>query len=380
MTKATLALLLALSLTTLANARADQAATAAEASPPAAAVPPETAPDVPEQLPSRDEAAKFMKAEKTKPSANVRRVAITSCNVLFGMVTGADAQTQRGFGDSSQRMESRVKVSYELRGVEPAALQALTEQVCTDAASTLTAAGYDVVAAADVAAQPEFIKLHAGGKPAPYAYERGGTAYQTYAPAGQQIVDMTYLGRADTVFAGFKAMSTDGPMFIEARLAKAVDASPVHISVLIDFASAQGNTAKGFFGRMAGSDTAKVDAKLVMSAAGFMTMVPADRIDCSTGFCQGANDASLVARVTNKEALIGNASAVKDIFDAQTKLQKADELGGKLISGLAALAGTSTTMTDIQRNGVNVDPTAYASEARRLAREFTGMAAVMIKP
>lgn len=376
--KTTPALLLALSLTTAARVCADDPAPADGEAPVAA--PAESASIAPELLPSRDEAAKFMKAEKTRPSANVRRVAITSCNVLFGMKTGADAQTQRGFGDSSQRMESRVKVSYELRGIEPSSLQSLTEQVCSDVAGTLAAAGYEVVPAADVAAQPEFLKLHAGGKPAPYAYARGGTDYLTYAPAGQQIVDNTYLGRTDTVFAGFKAMSTDGPMFIEARLAKALDASPVHVSVLIDFASAEGNTAKGFFGRLAGSDTAKVDAKLMMSAAGFMTMIPADRIDCRSGFCQGANDASLVARVTNKEALIGNASAVKEIFDAQTKLQKADELGGKLISGLAALAGTSTTMTDIQRNGVNVDPAAYASEARRLARQFTGMAAVMIRP
>ena len=372
------ALLLALSLTIPAAICADEPVPAASESA-AATAPPEAAAVAPELLPTREEAGKYMKAEKTKPSANVRRVAITSCNVLFGMVTGADAQTQRGFGDSSQRMESRVKVSYELRGLDPPALQALTEAVCTDISATLTAAGYTVLPAAEIAAHPEFTKLHAAGKPTPYAYERGGTAYQTYAPAGQQIVDNTYLGRADSVFAGFKAMSTDGPMFIEARLAKALDASPVHVSVLIDFASAQGNTAKGFFGRMAGNDSATVDAKLVMSAAGFMTMIPADRIDCSSGFCQGANDANLVARITNKEALIGNASAVKDIFDAQTQLQKADELGGKLISGLAALSGINTTMTDIQRNGVNVDPDAYASEARRLARQFTGMAAVMIR-
>ena len=214
----------------------------------------------------------------------------------------------------------------------------------------------------------------------PYAYERGGSQYMTYAPAGQQVVDSTYLARTDSILSGFKAMSTDGPMFIEARLAKALDASPVHVSVLIDFASAQGNSAKGFWGRLGGNETAKVESKLTMSAAGFMTMIPADRIDCSSGFCQGANDARLVARVTSRETLIGNASAVKEIFDAQTKLQKADELGGKLISGFAALAGQSSTMTDIERNGVVVDPERYSAEARRLARRFTGMAAVMIRP
>lgn len=360
------ALLLALSLGTTLSAVAD-AAPAAET--PAA-----------EAMPTREDAKAFMKAEKTGPSASVKRVAVTSCNVLFSMKTGANAQTQRGFGDSSQRMESSVSVTYELRGIEPSALQSLTEQICGDVAGTLAAAGYEVVPAADVAAQPEYVKLHASGKPAPYAYERGGTDYQTFAPAGQQIVDNTYLGRTDSMLAGFKSMSTDGPMFIEARLAKALDASPVHVSVLIDFASARGNSVKGFFGRMAGSDTAKVEAKLVMSAAGFMTMIPANRIDCSSGFCQGANDASLVARVTNKEALIGNASAVKEIFDAQSKSEKAGELAANVFSGLAALSGYSASTTDIQRNGVSVDPEAYASEARRLARQFTRMAAVMIKP
>lgn len=361
------ALLLALSLSTTLPVMADDAPAAPDAA-------------TPEALPSRDEAKAYLKAEKTGPAENVKRVAITSCNVLFGTETGASAETQRGFGDSAQRLESRVQVSYQLRGMEPAALQALTESICADVGSTLTAAGYTVLPAAEVAAQPEFAKLHASGKPAPYAYERGGSQYQTYAPAGQQIVDSTYLGRTDSVLAGFKAMSTDGPMFIEARLAKSLDASPVHVSVLVDFASARGNSVKGFFGRMAGSDSARVEAKLAMSAAGFMTMIPADRIDCSSGFCQGANDARLVARVTSKEALIGGPAAVVEIVDAQTRGEKADELAGKLISGFAALAGTSTTMTDIERHGVVVDPALYAEEARRLARRFTGMAAVMIRP
>jgi len=328
----------------------------------------------------RAEAERFLSAEKVGPSANVKKVALTSCNVLYGLETSANAETQRGFGDSSQRIESRVSLVYQLMGLDDNALQALTEQICADAAESLAKAGYSVVPASQVSAQAEFAKLHAGGQQTPYRYERAGTQYLTFAPAGQQVIDNVYKGKVDSLFGNFKAMSTDGPAFTEARLAKALGASAVHVNIMVDFASASGNTPKGLWGRLSGSDTARIDSQLAMSVNGFMTMIPEDRIDCSSGFCQGANDARLVAKVVSKAPLIGSASPVREIIDAKTTADKVDGAAAAVISGLAALAGQSVTAMSLVKKGVIVDPQAYAQESRKLAQSFTGMAVSLLKP
>ncbi len=332
-------------------------------------------------LPSKSDAEKILKAEKVSKGANISRLAITSCNVLFANETGANAETQRGFGDASaKRVESRIDATYTMQGMEPAVLQSLAEQICSDASAQLAAAGYTMVPDAEVAARPEFAQLHAKGKPVPYAYERSGTKYTNYAPPGQQVIDLTYLSTRDIFGAAFSAMGTDNPALIEGALLKGLDASGAHINVMVDFAKPKSNSVKGFFGKIAGSDTAKVEAKMQLSVSGLILLIPVQNIECNAGYCVGASDASKSPRFTSKEPLLSGENAVLDVIDIQSKAEKGGELAVNAMATVIALSGYSSATTSIERNGVVVDPAIYQSEVRRMSREFVGMAAVLAKP
>lgn len=332
------------------------------------------------ELPPKSEATQRIKGEQLKAIKDVGRLALTSCNVLFGVQTTADASTQRGFGDSSQRIDARVSVYYSLQGIDDAAFQQLADAICRDASATLASAGYQMVGDDEMAAAAEFTALHQSGKPTPYALERGASSYRLFAPAGQQVIDPYYMGKADSMLGSFKAMSTDGPMFREARLMKALGASGAHLNLLVDFAEPRSNSAKGFLGRLSGNDVAKVEAKLQLSVTGFMTMVPEYRIDSSSGFCQGANDARLVARLSSSDPLLADANAVQSIVDVQSKGEKAGLTAVNMLAGAMALAGHSTSTTSVTRNGVVLDPVIYADEVRRLAQRFVADAAVAARP
>ncbi|MDO9452222.1 MAG: hypothetical protein Q7J29_05120 [Stagnimonas sp.] len=336
----------------------------------------------PAALPSKSDAEKILKADKVSKGGNISRLAITSCNVLFANETSANAETQRGFGDSTaKRVESRIDATYTMQGMDAATLQALATQICADASAQLGAAGYTMVPAAEVAARPEFAKLHAKGKPVPYAYERNGTKYTNYAPPGEQVIDLNYLSTRDVFGAAFSAMSaTENPAIIEGTLLNGLQASGAHINVMVDFAKPTSNSVKGFFGKIAGSDTAKVEAKMQLSISGLITLIPLEYIDCGSGYCIGASDASKAPRFTSKAPLVSGANAVLDVVDIQSKAEKGGELAVNAMATVIALSGYSSATTSIERNGVVVDPTIYQSEVRRMAREFVGMAAVLAKP
>ena len=336
----------------------------------------------PAALPSKSDAEKILKADKVGKGANVSRLAITSCNVLFANETGANAETQRGFGDASaKRVESRIVATYTMQGMESPALQSLAEQICADASAQLAAAGYTMVPAAEVAAHPDFAKLHATGKPVPYAFERGGTKYTNYAPPGEQVIDLNYLSTRDVFGSAFSAMSTtNNPALIEGSLLNGLKASGAHINVMVDFAKPKSNSVKGFFGKIAGSDTAKVEAKMQLSVSGLITLIPLEYIDCGSGYCLGASDASKTPRFTSKEPLLSGENAVLDVIDIQTKGEKGGELAVNAMATVIALSGYSSATTSIERNGVVVDPAIYQTEVRRMSREFVGMAAVLAKP
>jgi hypothetical protein len=332
-------------------------------------------------LPSKDAAAKVLKVHKANKDTEVNRLAITSCNVLFGTETSADSSTQGGFGSASKpSSEAHVSVSYTLQGMEPAVLQALVETICTDAQTQLAAAGYDMVSAAELAARPEFIKLHAGGKPTPYAYERAGSKYNTYAPAGQQVFDLTYMGTADTFGAVFKTIGSGGSNSDEGALLKALDASGAHVNVMVDFAKAKGDKVKGFLGRIAGQDTAKVEAKMQLSVSGFVTLLPVKYVKCYDARCNLGGVGKETPLFTTEVPLLSGENAVLAVNDIQSTGSKVGEAAVNVLAVGMALSGYGSSTASVTQNGVVVDPTIYTSEVRSMAQQFVGMAAVLSRP
>lgn len=337
----------------------------------------------PMTLPSKADASKLLKANAADKGANISRLAITSCNVLIGTETSAVAETQGGFGSASKpRTEARVDASYLLQGMEPARLQALAESICSDAAATLGAAGYSIVPAAEVAVRPEFAKLHTGGKPAPYIYERAGSKYLTYAPAGQQVIDPAYMGTKDSLGSIFSAIGsgTGGASGDEGALMKALDASAARINVMVDFAKPKSNMMKGLLGRISGSDTAKVEAKMQLSVSGFVKLSPLEYLDCQAGLCLSGNRPNKTPLFTTEVPILSGENAVLSVADIQTTGNKAGELAVNAMATVIALSGYSTTMTSIERNGVTVDPAIYQSEVRRMAQQFVGSVAALARP
>lgn len=331
-------------------------------------------------LPSVAEAAQWLKADKVKKGAGIDRLAITSCNVLFGIETSADAETQRGFGDTSQRMEARVYAKYSLLGMSPEALQTLAEQICDDSRQSFATAGYTVLPASEVSANPEFVRLHAKGKPVPYAYEHAGSKYINHAPPGEQVIDPVYLNRMHGLGAAFGSMSTDGPLFIEGSLLNNLSASSAHINIMVDFAKPESSNARGLLGKLAGSDTASVNAGLQLSVSGFVTLHPLSNIECNNGLCVGFSDASRIPRFATKLPMRSEINPVQELRDLQSKAEKSGELAVNVLGGLMALAGQGGGSANITHQGVVVEPAIYSAEVRRLAQQLVGGAAVLSRP
>lgn len=336
---------------------------------------------------SKSEAAAVLKATNAGKAASIGKLAITSCNVLFGIETSANSETQAGFGEPSQgRVDARVYSTYELLGVDAAAMQAMTEAICADAEAQL-ASQYTVIPAAELAANPTFQRMHAGGKPTPFELQRADAKYAVYAPKGQSIVDLMYQNSAETT-SGKLAMlgaiaktisSGGGSEADEGVLLNELGASGARINVMVDFAKQKSNKVKGFLGKMTGNDTAKVDTKLQLSISGFVRMTANDTLKTYAGG-KVLVDGNDFIRFTTSKPLLAESNAVLAVRDIQTGGSKAGEVGANILAGAMALSGISTSTTSIERNGVDVDPALYATEVRQLSQKLVGMAAALAKP
>ena len=333
------------------------------------------------------DAKDVLKATNAGNAASIGKLAVTSCNVLFGIETSANSETQAGFGEPSQgRVDARVYSTYELLGVDAATMQAITESICADAEQQL-ATRFTVIPAAEVAANPAFQKLHAGGKPTPFELRRSDAKYAVYAPKGQSIVDLMYQNSTETA-AGKLAMfgaiaktisSGGGSESDEAKLLSELGASGARLNIMVDFAKQKSNKAKGFFGKLAGNDTAKVDTALQLSISGFVRMTPHDKIRTYYGDKMMV-DADQFVRFTTNQPLLADSSAVLAVRDIQSGGSKAGEIGVNVLAGAMALSGISTSTTSIERNGVDVDPVRYAEDVRKLSQQLVGMATALAKP
>lgn len=336
---------------------------------------------------SKSEARDVLKATKAGNAASIGKLAITSCNVLFGTETSANSETQAGFGEPSQgRVDARVYSTYELLGVDAATMQAITDGVCADAEAQL-ATHYQVIPSAELATNPTFRKMHAEGKPTPFVLNRADAKYAVYAPQGQSIVDILYQNSMDST-AGKLAMlgsiaktisSGGGSEADETALLSELGASGARLNIMVDFAKQKSNKAKGFLGRMTGNDTAKVDTKLQLSVSGFVRMTPLDKLRTYAGG-KVLIDGDEFVRFTTSKPLLADSNAVLAVRDIQSGGSKAGEIGANVLAGAMALSGISTSTTSIERNGVDVDPALYGTEVRALSQKLVAMAAVLAKP
>ena len=157
-----------------------------------------TPPPPPAFDPSADvagQAASFIQPVNADKRGNSRRVALTACNVVFGIKTSASASTQAGMFESNQgRVDAKISEVYLLQGVSDAQLQGITDRVCAQAEQQLARSGLDVMSHRELAATAEYQALTAKGRPGPVEWSVNKSDYKVFAPSGWTVFDQRFDG------------------------------------------------------------------------------------------------------------------------------------------------------------------------------------------
>ena len=318
-------------------------------------------------------AAEYTALQNGKTMKAVQRVAITACNVLFSTKTGASATTSAGlFGEVGvNRTEAKVQHFYKLGGTTDAQLQQITDRICAEAPAQLKAAGFDVIPAATVAANPEWANLQAAGKAAPYEWDPPGpSVYKLFAAKGTKVYEDRYLTAGATIGNIFAQAKGNSPVIIEGRLVQSLKATAVRINVLVDFASATSNQQKGFLASLAGQDSAEVKTGVRLSISGDLAFLAPDNYKCWERFGkQECMHNGLPPRVATKMPVIGEGQFYSEIKDTESTGMKVAE---GFVTALGMLAGTSTLSNSEET--VFVKMPEYADLSSGYAARFIGMA------
>jgi hypothetical protein len=319
-------------------------------------------------------------AEKGKMK-DVGKVALTACSVMYAFKSNASASTQGGlFSEAGgvTRAEASVYVEYNLNGMDDAAMQQLTNEICAEAETRLAATGFDVMPVAELANNEHFKAMHANGKPSPHEYKMpGSTKYLVYAPTGQQLVDPRYA----TLGGAFAAAKGQTPEQHEGRLVNELGqkVTPVRLNMLVDFASLQGDGHKGALGGIASKDSAEVQTDVRLSVSGELVFRPAGAYDCWKSL-KGGRDCAI--NIHKEGPLFSTAVPVvsadkfyQEVVDQTTTGQKVASGLTKGIAFAAAMSGVKGgRSSDITVYGVNVDPAQYGAEVKKHALGFIDMA------
>lgn len=333
---------------------------------------------------AKSQAALFMDVQKKSDIAKLDKLAVTSCNVLYGTETGASASTRPGLGeDRSSRGEVNVSTLYVMQGVDNTQLQALTSSLCETASAKLAAAGYTLVPGSELAAHPNYQKMHAAGQATPFTMkQKNGTTYTVFTPAGQSVVDQSFMSTGGAIGNVFKAMGGGGPGVAEAALIDELQTAAVHINILVDFASAKSNDKKGILGNITGQDSAKVDAKVSLAVSGFVSFYPVADLQCFKSLATPCSmpNAPRSPRVIAKLPLESGEPFYSSIADIKSTGSKVGETAYNVFAGLTQLAaaaagsGSGAGMVHTTQYGVVVDYPAYQAATTRLSDRFMDMA------
>ncbi len=350
---------------------------------------PVAAPVFDAQADARAQAATFIGDNgKAQYLSSVKKVAVTSCNVLFAETSAAHAGTGGGIfsevGNVS-RAEAKVSVLYTLNGMDDAAMQQMANEVCSNAETRLSAAGFEVVPRAQLLANESFQALLASGKASPFEYKTPGkgskTTYKVFAAEGFTVYEPRYIGVAAGLGQAFKAAKGESAQQHEGRVMKTLDVSAVSINVLVDFAALQSDgQAKAF--SFASKNTAEVKHEVNLGITGEIAFKPADQLKCWERF--GKTECMLNANTSpifaSKNAITTKEVFYKDVVDTTTTGDKLAAGFTKALSVVAAMGGVGgVSSSDVTRYNVNVEPAQFSSVSRKGIDGFLDMAFLTAK-
>jgi len=319
---------------------------------------------------------------KSKHLAGVRKVAVTACNVLFAEHSAAHAQTGSGiFGTAGNtvRAEAKVSVLYTLNGLDDAAMQQMTTEICINAEQRLTAAGFDVLPRSELMASEAFKALLAAGKSSPFNYKTPGrgskTTYKVFAADGYTVYDPRYIGTASGLGQAFKAISGDSAVQLEARVMDELKVSGVAINVLVDFAKLEG---KGQTKAVTLGDTNRAEIKhdVDLGISGEIAFKPVDQLGCWDRFgkreCMPNNNG--LPTFSSKMPVTTKDIFYKEVVDTTTTGDKLASAATKALAFLAMAGGVNGgTSVDTTRYSVEVEPEQFRAVSRKGVDGFMDM-------
>lgn len=331
------------------------------------------------------QADSFIEVENAGYMKGVDRVGVMSCNVMFGMTSAASASTSGGFRagrtraiGTVTRSDVKVSVTYSAAGISEEALQGIATQLCNDAETQLTQAGFEVVPHEIIKANEYYRNIHAQGRTAAFEYKgKGETRYLVMARPGETIYDPQYAGGMSGFAQSFKGIGGDNAEQLEDYLMKDLKMTGVNINLLVDFAALESD-GDSSWGGFSNKDTAQVEGKVQLAVGGDLRFQPLAHQDCWNEWGKEKCMVKLHHQpvFASKHFVASNAQFYSSIDDVTSTGDKVYSGVTQVLGALSALGGTSSSIgRDITRYQVNIIPATYQAETERLAGGLVAMAA-----
>ena len=329
---------------------------------------------------SRSQASEFIAANNQKKRGNSNKLALTSCNVVFGVRTGGNSSTHSGmFEPTAGTLQAKIAQWYELEGVSDAQMQSITDRICADAEQQLQQAGFELMPQAQLLATSQYQELAAKGRPGPVAWEVAKSEYKVFAPTGRTVFDQRFDSGAKGIANIFKAATRSNPDALEGKLVNELGITGAHVDYIVDFASVAGrDDSKGVLGRMAGQDQAEVTSTVELAISGSLKLVTPESIHCHKLGCDTNN--AIWPAYQSKRPLIAQGKFHNGLRDAQSTANKIGEGIANVVGFLAAMSGGSGSSLSISEWAVDADPQAYGQLAEQYSNGFIKMAALSARP
>lgn len=327
------------------------------------------------------QAATFIGANKqAKYMADVKKVALTGCNVMFADRSGASASTGAGlFGDpassSTRRVDEKIIVVYTMVGLDDAVMQKMTDDICTDAERRMAEAGLDVVPRSELAKNEHYQKLLEAGRKSPYEFKVGGSTYKVFSTTGSSIFDQRYIGTGSNLKQAFKSVGGASAVQLETRMMNEMGVDSVQMNMLVDFAQVTSDgQARGF--QLANKDSAKVDGKVQLAISGDVKVQPHGELKCWKALggrtdCMMKNNRSPV--FFTKAPVLAAEPFYKEVRNATRTSDKVSAGLTKALATFSALGGVSSSSTSVTRWEVDVEPQQFARIGRQYMDGFMDM-------
>lgn len=272
----------------------------------------------------------FLTIKKADKLKGIKKVVIPQFMVQFYTMNSGAATAS-----NASKNSSTISVSYTLKNVDQAQMQAITDKMYDKVVAELQQAGIEVIPVDAYKQDKPFQKLLADAKKAPFEVSKNDSTSIFFGAKGLPVYFSTTDKRLPLGNMFAAQFSNFNPEKWEEQIAEDKDAAVLIVNYAVTFAFME--TKGGFWGK-----SASVNTQLQV------TLIPED-----TKYTIYSKNGT--TRFTLKEAVYADGKFITDITDAL----RADEKAANAIGGfLGALSGTKSTT---KKNNANADVTAYTT-------------------